>query len=566
MKPNEPGRPALGRAAAVGIALSLFSSASSANEIPIPWQVDARCADSGHCHLTRWQRPGTGSHALSGAAVKIFGTHAAVGHPGEGLVVIYRLSGGLWSEHQVLSSPNGPDGFFGYSLDANSGRLIVGAMGDDTLGNNTGAAFVYELSGQDYQLTETILPILPQDHAHFGSAVALGWELALIGEPGASPGGRAHLYERSGSAWSHLDTILPFDGIAFGHSVAVLGTRLFVGDPSDDSYGQSAGTVYFYREESGNAVYKKKVYAGDAAPNSAFGYSIDAAPGWLVVGAMSDDEAAVNAGAVYAIEEVPGAPWYDKEYKLNSCAPVPSAYFGWSVSIDENRIAVGARSDETLSGRVGVAYTFRWVGIFGLADWQLENELRAADGVDDDQFGSAVSVYEDRILVGAQHVDGPLQHSGAAYLFSLTRKTWGGGACAADVMASVSPANGSQQAAEGGGGGEVPPDLDLLRPLVPGEGSIAGIEVDPGAASILMWGVESGSIDLPAGELVMTDPHFLPFPLGSVLGTSGQLLEVPAEPLLAGVVVYLQAILHTPEPGDPSKLTLSNGLAARIGY
>lgn len=80
--------------------------------------------------------------------------------------------------HKVLSAPSPDnDDSFGIAVDITSNaRLIVGAPGDDgpmNMANNTGAAFIYEQVGSNFNLMyEAHIPSLPVD-ARAGDAVAI---------------------------------------------------------------------------------------------------------------------------------------------------------------------------------------------------------------------------------------------------------------------------------------------------------------------------------------------------------------------------------------------------------
>ena len=69
------------------------------------------------------------------------------------------------------------------------------------------------------------------------------------------------------------------------------------------------------------------------------------------------------------------------------------AFFGWSVSIVGNLVAVGARKDD-LQGSV---YLFRLNG----QNWIEEAKLLATDGAIDDLFGHALDMDDEFIVVGA---------------------------------------------------------------------------------------------------------------------------------------------------------------------
>ena len=90
-------------------------------------------------------------------------------------------------------------------------------------------------------------------------------------------------------------------------------------------------------------------------------------------------------------------------------APEGSDSFGFAVSADGNRIAIGAPES-------GEAYLYLYDAVSG---WSLEEKL---DGDSSEKFGHSVSLEGKRLLVGAP--DGGVMNGGAAYLFSRSGTEW----------------------------------------------------------------------------------------------------------------------------------------------
>jgi hypothetical protein len=86
----------------------------------------------------------------------------------------------------------------------------------------------------------------------------------------------------------------------------------------------------------------------------------------------------------------------------------------YSASIDGNTAVVGALND---NATLGAAYVYVRSG----ASWSLQQELTASDGAANDEFGYAVAVSGNAILVGAA-----AKASGQGYVYAFTRSgtTW----------------------------------------------------------------------------------------------------------------------------------------------
>jgi len=93
--------------------------------------------------------------------------------------------------------------------------------------------------------------------------------------------------------------------------------------------------------------------------------------------------------------------------------------FGSAVSIDANRVAIGASKDEGEGGTndAGAVYVFRMTTA---GDWIFEQKLTAPDGSSSDRFGAAVSLSGRELICGAPGNDAVGFASGAAYVYRRT--------------------------------------------------------------------------------------------------------------------------------------------------
>ena len=105
--------------------------------------------------------------------------------------------------------------------------------------------------------------------------------------------------------------------------------------------------------------------------------------------------------------------------------------FGLSVSLDGDHLAVGAREDDgknNSTSNAGAVYIFKRTG----KSWSLERKIEdGSDGFNDldanDNFGARVSIDGDRLAVGAYKDDGKggsTTDAGAVYIFKRTGKSW----------------------------------------------------------------------------------------------------------------------------------------------
>jgi hypothetical protein len=88
------------------------------------------------------------------------------------------------------------------------------------------------------------------------------------------------------------------------------GDTLAIGASTDDELGLDAGAVYLFARQGEAWQPVDRRFAFDAAPQAQFGYTLELAGDELLVGAWRDNEAFISAGAAYVISvPEPRAPW-----------------------------------------------------------------------------------------------------------------------------------------------------------------------------------------------------------------------------------------------------------------
>jgi len=202
----------------------------------------------------------------------------------------------------------------------------------------------------------------------------------------------------------------------FGYAVSISGDWAVVGAPGDDDAGESTGAAYVYLRAGGSWSQEAKLLAGDAAADSAFGYSVSIKEDRLVVGAPNEDVGGLSSGAAYVYVRSAGT-WVE-EAKLEASDEDSNMYFGYSVSQSGDTVVIGASG----MGFVGPGAAYVYVQIAGT--WTEQAKLLASDGQDRDSFGESVSVDGDVVVVGASDADNGALSAGAAYVFTRSGSVW----------------------------------------------------------------------------------------------------------------------------------------------
>ncbi len=113
------------------------------------------------------------------------------------------------------------------------------------------------------------------------------------------------------------------------------------------------------------------------------------------------------------------AGWTQKQ-KITSVPRGVGAQFGNAVAISGNTMVVGARHDSTTAVQAGAAFVYVRNG----NTWTQQAKLLASDGAAGDKFGYSVAINGDIIAVGAYQDDAPLSNGGSAYVFIRNDTTW----------------------------------------------------------------------------------------------------------------------------------------------
>ena len=170
---------------------------------------------------------------------------------------------------------------------------------------------------------------------------------------------------------------------------------------------------------------RPKLTASDGAAGDQFGGSVSIGGDWLVVGAQFDDEGGDYSGSAYVFRrddndtpsDVSDDFWIQAA-KLTPADASTGDNFGVAVSISGDRLVVGAQFDDDGGGASGSAYVFRRDDNGTPTDpnddlWVQEAKLTASDATSGELFGFSVSISADRAVVGAYRGGS----SGSAYVF-----------------------------------------------------------------------------------------------------------------------------------------------------
>ncbi len=207
--------------------------------------------------------------------------------------------------------------------------------------------------------------------------------------------------------------LIPSDGSEgdwFGSSVSISGDYAIVGADGGENNGVSTGAAYIFKRDSDtNWVEEQKLLASDGVEFDGFGISSSISGDYVIVSAPWKDN---FLGAAYIFKR--NVNTWSEEQKLLASDGNANDEFGLAVSISGDYVIVGARGQDN---RRGAAYIFKRDG----NTWVEEQKLVASDGDTTDRIGYSASISGDYAIVGARFKD---NWQGAAYIFSRENTTW----------------------------------------------------------------------------------------------------------------------------------------------
>jgi len=312
---------------------------------------------------------------------------------------------------------------FGRSIAITGDLLAVGA-GGATAGSigKAGAVYLYKRQGQAYVREAKLIAPDATPGAEFGRAVAIQGNTVAVGARFAQVGtltsaGAAYVFRKVGGSWyleAKIASPTPANGDNFGRALAIQGDLLAVTARKEKDQDPDQGAAYVFRRTGGSWTLEAKLTASDPMPSAYFGQSVTVQGDLIVVGARNADPN--GAGAIYLFCRS-GDQWVQIA-KLFPLDGKPGDQFAFTVGISGNLIAVGARRADS---DAGAAYLFALTGEGAV---QVA-KLTASDATGGDEFGQSIGMTGDTLAVGAWRADiGGTVNQGAVYLFRRMGNDW----------------------------------------------------------------------------------------------------------------------------------------------
>ncbi|MDP6478884.1 MAG: FG-GAP repeat protein [Phycisphaerales bacterium] len=285
----------------------------------------------------------------------------------------------------------------------------------------------------------TTAPITPLTGGHFGGAMDEYGGLLLIGAPyqGTDPfepvgPGFAEIGTRQGDSRYQLIAPNIENGDEFGGRVSIApnldsvtqSPLAFVSAPrhANDASEVLAGAVYsFAPDATGGYSWQQTITPSDSSAAQMFGVSVDFDGHTLAVGAHRDSTNAWAGGCAYLYTIGPDG-MATNEVRIDPDLPHDSQYFGFSISIDGDQLAVGAFADSSVKFLGGAVYLFSRQSD---GTWIQTDRIEPDELLDADYFSTAVTLKDDVLVVSSSNrrIGGSLS-VGRVYVFRKIHEQW----------------------------------------------------------------------------------------------------------------------------------------------
>jgi hypothetical protein len=201
----------------------------------------------------------------------------------------------------------------------------------------------------------------------------------------------------------------------FEYSVSVDDDTAIVGTYRDDTPSRIwAGSVFVFTRINNSWSQQERLFAPDPADDYSFGWSVSISNDTVLIGAPVEN----SPGYTYVFTRT-GNSW-TQQAKLLASDGAAWDMFGLSVSLDGDTALIGAPSDDDNGNFSGSAYVFTRTG----STWTQQAKLLASDGREADLFGASVSLDGDTALIGAPADGVTSTSSGCVYVFTRSGATW----------------------------------------------------------------------------------------------------------------------------------------------
>jgi hypothetical protein len=365
------------------------------------------------------------SCAIDGNRLVVGAFAATTARPGS--VHVFEQLGDKWSQTaRLLANDGGAGDQLGNSVGISGDFVLAGAEYHDALaGNNCGAAYLFQ-RGADGRWGQ-IQKLQPNDaraQHNFGEYVAIEGSVAVIGcrfdNTLGNNAGAAYVFERQANGtWIQSAKLLGSAGKRndlSSDTLAVDGGRILMSSYRSDASGGHSGSAYLFEKLNGVWVEIARLVANDGAGELSRGVAIDGDR--VVLGARLESTNGSAAGAGYVFEK-----WNGQWLQTAKLVPKSARAYDWvgeAVAVQGDRIVLSGHHHDLVGSNSGVAYVFELEN----GQWVEKKMLQSSAASPNDEFSFALGFSGTNLVATAPFEAGIV---GAAYVYSFVEELCGCG-------------------------------------------------------------------------------------------------------------------------------------------
>lgn len=246
-----------------------------------------------------------------GSDVAIVGDTIAVSAPADddmgdqsGSVYFFQGSGATWDQVDKVTATDGSAWtFFGESIDLDADLDLIAGTDDGE------AAYVFTHDAGGWAEQDKLVANGGEDGDRFGYSVALSGETAIVGalydDDMANDAGAAYIFGLTDTGWVQQEKLTADtagDTDQFGYAVEIEDGLAVVGARLTDDKGAEAGSLFAYTDDDGGWSEPTEIRAADGQAGDIFGTSLALDDGTVIGGASGDDDQGGASGSAYVLE------------------------------------------------------------------------------------------------------------------------------------------------------------------------------------------------------------------------------------------------------------------------
>ncbi|MBF0452859.1 MAG: carboxypeptidase regulatory-like domain-containing protein [Candidatus Magnetomorum sp.] len=204
---------------------------------------------------------------LFGFSVAISGNYAIIGAyrdddkgDSSGTAIIFKYDKNTWVKQTRLVANDGKSNdYFGYDVAISGEYAAIGSYRSDAKGMNVGSVYIYQYDKGNWNYHSKIVPNDGSTNDYFGFSLDLQGTRMIIGAYGdddkGPSSGSAYLYAFNQSQWEFQKKYIASEGQSydyFGYDVSISDRGVIMGAYGHDEKGSMAGAVYIFGQTTSN--------------------------------------------------------------------------------------------------------------------------------------------------------------------------------------------------------------------------------------------------------------------------------------------------------------------------